>query len=242
MKTSRRILKKRRKTRRRRNRKQRGGAITPIVYCFWTGTNEMSEQRKERLNDLVTNAGCKVQLVDPSNLDTYIHPDRPLHEAYQYLSETHKSDYLRTYFMHFHGGGYSDIKSPGGDWTKAFEDMNANENIVLNGYHEVSPEAVAGDDTVKSHWQEIPGNGAYIVRPNTDFTKEWYTRLLAVLDQKLDTLKQFPATNPQATPDTSPGYPIEWTEILGNIFHPLIHDYRDRCLFTVPIPVFSGYR
>ena len=43
------------------------------------------------------------------------------------------------------------------------------------------------------------------------------------------------------TNDLSPGYPISWTEILGDIFHPLTSKYRDKILFTIPIPIFKDY-
>lgn len=199
----------------------------------------MPSARKECLENLTNASGCKVQLVDTNNLETFLLPDAPLHDAYQYLSQTHKADYLRTYFMHFLGGGYSDIKYTTGDWNTAFDELSANPKMILNGYHEPSPDGVAGGDSVKEHWKEIPGNCAYIVRPRTEFTKKWYDSLIKILDEKLPALKEHPADNPQATPQTTPGYPIEWTEILGDIFHPLSCNYRDKFLFTTPIPDFS---
>ena len=80
------------------------------IYIFWTGDNEMSENRKKSIENLKNTCECNIILVTPLNLKSYILSSQPLHEAYQYLSYTHKSDYLRTYFMHFIGGGYSDIK------------------------------------------------------------------------------------------------------------------------------------
>lgn len=232
------IRRLRRKTK--QNKKQRGGnPIKKIIYCFWTGTNEMSPSRKESLENLTAKSGCKVQLINPTNLDTFLVPDAPLHEAYQYLSQTHKSDYLRTYFMHFLGGGYSDIKYTTADWNKAFDDLNADSTMILNGYHEPSPDGVAGDASVKKHWKELPGNCAYILRPKTEFTQKWYDSLIKKLDDKLQALKKHPADNPQSIPHTTPGYPIEWTEILGDIFHPLADNYRGKFLFTTPIPDFS---
>jgi hypothetical protein len=221
----------------------RGGrAIERVLYCFWTGKNEMSAQRKECMDFINNNAGCKITLVTPDNLDSFILPDQPLHEAYTYLSETHKSDYLRTYFMHFLGGGYTDIKKFEGNWNKAFDDIIARDDIFLNGYHEKSPDDVAGDERSKSLWAQLPANGAYIVRPGTEFTERWYTRMVEVLNSKLEALKKNPSTNPQATPQTSPGYPIEWAEILGRIYHTLSCDYLDKFLFTVPVPITKGYR
>jgi hypothetical protein len=84
--------------------------VSNNIYCFWTGDNEMSQNRLDGLHNLQTVSECEVILVTPQNLNQYILPDAPLHPGYKYLSETHKADYLRTYFMHFYGGGYSDIK------------------------------------------------------------------------------------------------------------------------------------
>ena len=71
----------------------------------------MSDKRKKCLDSIKQNIGVKVILITPNNLDKYILKDYPLHKSYKYLSEVHKSDYLRTYFMHHYGGGYTDIKN-----------------------------------------------------------------------------------------------------------------------------------
>jgi hypothetical protein len=191
---------------------------------------------------ILEHAGCKVALVKPDNLDTYLLPDKPLHPAYQYLSEVHKSDYLRTYFMHFKGGGYSDVKKFKGDWNKAFDDINAQGDMFLNGYHELSPDDVAGDERSKSLWQKVPGNNIYIVRPGTEFTTKWYTRMIEVLDSKLEALKANPAKLQRATFVSQPGYPLGWAEILGSIFHTLCSDYTDKFLFTAPTTISKDYR
>jgi hypothetical protein len=80
------------------------------IYVFWTGDNDMSSNRIKCLEDLKKRSEANVILVNNKNLHEYILKSNPLHPSYGYLSETHKSDYLRTYFMHFHGGGYSDVK------------------------------------------------------------------------------------------------------------------------------------
>jgi hypothetical protein len=230
--------KRRRRTRRIR---QKGAArnIDRIIYTFWTGKNKIPSNRQECLDDLIANCGCKVQVVNPDNLKSFLLPDEPLHPGYDYLSEVHRSDYLRCYFMHFKGGGYSDMKATTGDWNKAFDDMNANDTVLINSYHEPGPEGVHGGEHAKSLWKELPGTCAFIMPPKTEFTKEWYTKMIAVMDAKLEQLKANPATDPRATPEKQPGYPIAWTELLADIFHPLSCNYRDRFLFTTPIPNLS---
>ena len=64
------------------------------------------------------------------NLHEYILKDHPLHPAYEFLSETHRCDILRTYFMYHYGGGYSDIKIPNGSWVKGFEDMENDNSLT----------------------------------------------------------------------------------------------------------------
>jgi hypothetical protein len=210
------------------------------IFCFWTGYNEMSENRKRCLEKLKQDTECRIVLVTPENLDSYILPEHPLHEAYPYLSETHKADYLRTYFMHFYGGGYSDIKEPGGSWKKAFDDMR-NSDAYINGYRESGPGDIAFPE-VAEHYNSLVGNGAYIVKPNTSFTHAWYSSMLDVLDKKIEELKRNPAKRTDDVPSYGNGYPIEWAEILGRIFHRVSMDILDYILFTVPRPIMKNYR
>lgn len=80
------------------------------IYCFWLNEEDMSDNRKVSLENLTNISECEVVLIDKYTLPNYILPEYPLHEGYEYLSEIQKSDYLRCYFMHHYGGGYSDIK------------------------------------------------------------------------------------------------------------------------------------
>jgi len=74
----------------------------PKLYCFWTGTNNMTENRIRNLKTL-NNTGFDVVLITQDNLNSYLLNGYPLHKGYKYLSETHKADYLRCYFMNFYG-------------------------------------------------------------------------------------------------------------------------------------------
>jgi hypothetical protein len=97
----------------------------------------MSPQRHECLEQLKEKYECNVILITTHNLNEYIKKEHPLHPAYEYLSETHKADYLRTYFMNFYGGGYSDIKKTTGSWKKSFEDLRNSEYWIC-GYKELN--------------------------------------------------------------------------------------------------------
>lgn len=222
-------------------------SIPKVLWCFWTGTNTMSPNRYNCLKTM-NNSGLEVILVTPSNLHRYILPEAPLHEGYQYLSETHKSDYLRAYFMHFYGGGYSDIKNTTQSWNQAWNDLNTNKKMYANGYREVGSYGVAQleDPTLtrilRANWKELNGNGCYIFRSRTWFTMQWYTSVLKVMDSKLEQLKQYPSKHPQQVYSEEYPYPFRWAELLAEIYHPLCWKFRYNILQTVPMPSFVDYR
>ena len=208
------------------------------IYCFWTGSNVMSTTREESLRQLEELSECTVILVTKDRLSDYILKDNPLHPAYEFLSETHKADYLRTYFMHFYGGGYSDIKRTRGSWIKSFEELY-NSDAWVCGYAEVEGGVAPSVPAVA--WSEIIGNGSYICKPRTPLTTEWYNSMIALLDTKLDSLIQFPATHPRDKAEEGKGYPIEWNEMLGRIFHRICYTHKDKLLRTLPMCVCDSY-
>jgi hypothetical protein len=211
------------------------------IVCFWTGTNPMSAQRKACLAQLREKSECEVCLVTPDNLADYILKDHPLHPAYEFLSETHKADYLRTYFMNFHGGGYSDIKVTTGSWKSAFMALAADDNKWINGYPEF-PTGVAYLPHAK-YWNTLVGNGAYICKPNTPLTNLWYSEMIKLLDERFEALRENPARHPQDQHGLNGSkYPLEWNEMLGRIFHRISYDFRAHILNTLPISIFHSYR
>lgn len=210
-----------------------------VIYCLWTGENEMSSNRKECLESFIKTSECEVILITTKNLHEYILPDVPLHPAYEYLSQTHKADYLRTYLMHFYGGGYSDIKKTTGSWKKYFEELKQSEYWIC-GYAEI-PGGVAYPPNVDK-WNELIGNGAYICKAKTPLTTEWYNAMIELLDTKLNELKVNPSKHPQDCKSESSKYPIEWNEMLGRIFHKVTYNYKEYLLNTLPISIFSNYR
>lgn len=221
----------------------RSPKIPERIYCFWTGLNEMSENRLEGLRSMKENAGVSVFLVTPGNLDSYILEKYPLHPAYEFLSMVHRSDYLRCYFMHHFGGGYSDIKSCPHSWKSSFEQMNQSDSWVL-GYEEAGPHCVAPiagalGDELRASWRVVVGNGAYICRSHTDLTSDWINELHARLDVYYTALTVYPGNEM----GNNAGYPIPWTNILGDIFHPLCLKYHTHLSYSADIqPCFENYR
>lgn len=208
------------------------------IYVFWTGTNDISHTRINNLMQFKTLCGCEVIVVTPTNLESYILPNEPLHPAYEYLCLTHKADYLRTYFMNFYGGGYSDIKQTTGDWSSSFDELNKDDSKWVVGYTE---ELWALEKSKYADLVEyIIGNCAYICKPDTPFTNKWYNTMMKLMDKKLEALRLSPATHPQDSYEASGGrYPLRWQEMLSDIFHIQVFQYHKHIIYTLPRPVFT---
>ena len=98
------------------------------------------------------------------------------------------------------------------------------------------------NEPLNDNWQELIGNCAYICKPQTPLTKEWYNERIKLLDSKLEQLRLYPANNPYDCKENGNGYPIEWTEMLGRIFHKVCYKYKDKILNILPISIFKNYR
>jgi hypothetical protein len=212
------------------------------IYVFWTGDNPMSDNRKSCLEQLKLTTGVNITLITPNNLSDYILPEHPLHPGYQYLSFTQRGDYLKAYFMNFYGGGYSDIKKQSYSWIESFKKLeNSNDKWII-GYKELSPRDIAYKPNADK-WQELIGNGAYICKPKTPLTQEWYNEMISLMDKKLERLMEYPASFPQDCAEVSNGrYPIEWNELNGRIFHRVSYEYKDKLLNTLPPIYYDNYR
>jgi hypothetical protein len=205
--------------------------MTDNIFILWTGDNEMSENRKKAIQSMKT-ASPNITLITKGNLGDFLVKGHPLHASYEYLSDVHKSDYLRAYLMHFHGGGYSDVKTPTESWLEAFKTLNNDTHALGLGYTEVGRHGVALIDN-KSLYQKMVlnhnkliGCGAFIFKPNTIFTTEWLFSVENVLAVKHKPLK----ANRGNIMGDNKGYPLKWTEIMGNIFHPICFKYQERII------------
>ncbi len=243
-----------------------------VIYCFWTGDNPLTENRRNALLTLEKNAGIPVKLITPNNLSEYIKPDYPLHKGYELLSLVHRSDYLRCYFMHHYGGGYADIKPFINSWKPAFEKLN-NSNQYIIGYPELLHGGLApvkhrflADKSVYKNYEEmltseekvfkdltkhtplVIGVCSFICKPNTPLTTEWYNELHKRMNEAYDLLVAYNKNNEQNViynEEEYPdkGYPVPYFHLLGQIIHPLFLKYHKHIIqYKKLLPILKDYR
>lgn len=221
------------------------------LYTFWTEDNEMSVFRKNNIKELQNRCGVNFLLLTKSEIQNYELPEHKFHEAYQYLSATAKSDYLRSYFMNFYGGGYSDIKFCDFDWNQYFDQLENSDKWAI-GYLPVDHTNVAVDPLdpdgkkIQDSWQELIGAGAMICKPRTAFTEEWFLRMTNILDNKLEELRKNPAQHVRDRKDwkgTNSGYPLRWAEIGPETLFKSAYMHKEKIIVGLPRPdLFGKYR
>jgi len=228
------------------------GLANHTVFCLWTGANALSDRRISALWSIVNNLACPIAFLSPYSLRRWELAQAPFHPAFELLSPTHRADYLRSYLMHHYGGGYTDLKMSSKSWWSSFERLRASSALAL-GYTEVGPGGVAPvagpeGDLLRANYDSLIGCGAFIFRRRTALTEAWYGNTVRALDAKLDALRRHPARHPQDRlgaqfDDGSVSeYPFAWTELLGNILHPLIYEYRAQVLHDDIAPQMHDYR
>ncbi len=227
------------------------GIQSRSIFCLWTGNDEMSPNRIQALWSIFNQTGCSVIYINQNNLNSWIKPEYPIHPAYNFLSSTHKSDYLRCYFMHHYGGGYTDIKKTNVNWHPFFEKIEKSHKYAL-GYRELAhgiPHLTGqiGDEIRTVHNQLI-GLCSFIFKKNTPLTHNWLDKMHGLLDEKYPLLNANPALHPMDQTDAilpngiKSKYPLRWAELLGEIFHPLIYLNKELLIIDNIEPDFSGYR
>jgi hypothetical protein len=215
------------------------------VYMAWFG-DEIPEIRKSSIEQFEKVSETNVVLITNENMGDYILDSEPLHPAYECLSQMHRSDYMRTYFMNFHGGGYSDIKMTTGSWKSSFDKLN-NSDAWAIGYKELSKRHVPFGGGARKHWRRIIGCSAFICKPQTEFTKHWYDRMISVLDKKLEQLKKFPARGccdrwrGGNRRDRRAQYPLRHLDLIRH-WHLSVCKHSSHMLNTLPKPNFDTYK
>lgn len=211
-----------------------------ILFTIWFG-NHFSSNRKNGLFSIQNMSNCNVINVNKNNLHYFIKPEYPLHEGFKYLSDIHKSDYLRCYLMHHYGGGYSDIKKTSGSWHHLFDRLKNNNSLMAIGY-KVDGIAFPEENNeelnkkLEDNFNNMMGVGFFIFKPYTELTMKWYNNMNERMDYYFDQLKKNPAKFSRESKDGTPVpwweggskntlYPISWNRILGQILYPLQLEY-----------------
>lgn len=216
------------------------------IFVLWTGRNEMSENRRRSLDNLrAMQEGIEVVLLGPEDIDAWVVAGSPFHDAYEHLSLNHRSDYLRCYFMHHHGGGYTDLKASRQNWTPFFDQLNDSPSAWILGYPERASHEAAYLESptgraIRRRYASLAGNGAFIARSGTPFTADWFDEVNNRLDYYRRALRRRPAVDPFGQ---SGGYPLPWTVLQSQVFQPLQLKYPNRILLDEGIrPDFTAYR
>lgn len=223
-----------------------------VIFTIWLGEHAMSPNRIQGLFSIISNTNCPVQFVNNGNVKKFQKENAPYHPAFKYLSPTHQADYLRVYFMHHYGGGYSDIKNNTFDWSSSFKKLRDSDCYCL-GYTEISSEGVApvgGDleNELRNNYKNLIGLCSFIFKKNTLLTQNWIEKTENLLDEKYEELMKNPACHPldrfgiQLPNGSISKYPLKWTELLGDIFHPLIYSHKSKVLHGEIAPIFTNYR
>ena len=218
------------------------------IFVFWAGINAqdyMPDNRKKCYYSLVKNSGCRITLVTAQDLYLYEVPEFPVHEAYPYLTNTHKSDYARSYLMHHYGGGYSDIKNCAFDWNPYFDELEASDKDFAS-YAETSPYDL-GYTPAASVYSQLGGNGLFIFKKYSLTSTLVYNAVQEKLDSVLDQLKLYPGTNHSRTLLKDPvafkesKYPLLWADVQGTIFHKVQYENLGRSLLNMPYVDMNNY-
>lgn len=202
-----------------------------ILYCLWTGTNEMSKARRDSIQALrAVNPDTPLILITVENISDYVVEEHPLHPAWSHLSYVHRSDYLRAYIMHHHGGAYADIKRMNAPFKPIIDRINACGALwaggpaELNSFNSSPAFGRLGRDQ-RLHFSQMVCQAAFVFKPGTEWTREWIEEIERRLDYFSRILPRHPAEQPYGR---NSDYPIPWSALQGYVFSPLALKYRKR--------------
>lgn len=214
------------------------------VFVVWAGENDMSANRRRNLRLLEDRIGLAVELVTPANLGDWIRPGSPLPDAYEHLSLIHRSDYLRGYLMHHHGGAYADVKEPLASWGASYARMAADPDVWATSYPTAHANWIGklpgrlGRD-ILVHYRLMFGKGGFMMRSQTPLTAEWMAQMDRVLERNAPALAQHPG----GVYGDDVRYPLSWTDLLGRVLDPLTLKYHEHVRYDDRMLLrFEDYR
>lgn len=239
------------------------------IFTLWFG-DTMNDVRRASLRNLHEVSGCELTLVTEDNLDDFVVPEFPLPPMFKFLQPVEKADYLRCYLLHFHGGGYSDVKATTGSWIQQFDNIDSSALDVV-GYPLTSRSHTASlglapnrerlfGFSKASYWKRLGfmmryrnlmGGGAFIIRPHSQFSSQYFRTVSAKMD---DYGKWFRSEATQAEREQIRsgrfsiyskeivGYPLTWGSMVMDVLQPLSVTHSARVSLTLPVPVLTDYR
>lgn len=214
------------------------------VFVVWAGANEMSENRRRNLEVIRRRIGLPVELVTPETLHDWLVPGHPLPPTYEHLSLIHRSDYLRGYLMHHHGGAYVDIKEPLGSWGPSHDRMADDPDAWVTSYRASHANWIGklrgrtGRD-ILVNYRLMFGKSGFMMRSHTPLTAAWMAQMDAVLDSRSERL----ADHPGGVFGDDSEYPLSWTDLLGRVLDPLTLKYADHVRYDERMLLrFEDYR
>lgn len=198
------------------------GSAPELVWVIWAGDNSMTARRRQSVEEIREKSGLRVVLVTPETLPAIRkqHSLPELPEAYQYLSVTHKSDYLRMLLAKHVGGAYVDIKPINRSIRPCLLALNKDPQKDFLGQRVLAPSFVAslGTKQKESMGKNISKTtcfGFFVSKPDGKFATEMVSRMERYMEQRLPALRRSPAVFGRQVCGT--GYPIPWVGLLGNI-------------------------
>lgn len=211
-----------------------------VVWSFWFNKEALTENRARNLDAMEHKLQIPVRFVTLGNLSNYLH--WPVHDAVSYLSAVHKADYFRVYFCLYYGGGYADIKQMVEPWNLFFEKFK-DDQVWMIGVPEV-PNGVASPPNVTfpaDYYKKVISNGFFISRPNNSFLKTVHEMQNQLLDRYAEELKSHPAPSDRCCFNHENGYPIGWTELLGELMAVAAMNVSEHFSRVMKMPSLEGY-
>jgi len=208
--------------------------VNRTVYQCWTGSNPMSDDRRACFEQGVRNIAVPVKLVTPENLHEFVVPEHPLHPAYEYLTPTQKSDYLRVYIPHFHGGGYADVKwyTKDNNWNHAFDILDSDPEVDVVGVWDNNVGGANPGYARATIARDILVVCFMAMRPRTEFTTTWLKSVEAYMTVMQKQLERSAA-------GLEP-YPIPWTGLSLHV-HSTCREIAARRPHAISKELVSGW-
>lgn len=208
------------------------GDVPRVLWCCWTGLEEMSEARCASLDAIRRlSRTLEVRLVTHENLEEVLVPGSPLPVAYKNLSANHKSDVLRAYLMHHYGGGYIDIKRPLHEWAPVYELLESSANGWVAGYpiqglKEATYIQGRLGRKIRRNFFRLPGFAAMVCKSGSPLTGDW----IEEVNRRVDSFSEELDVNRGNTYGDNIGYPVPWTYLGSQVFEPLCMKYLEHVI------------